>query len=150
MKFIKKVVMAIGMDDDMVERLKPVESMDFLQNCEVHFVTVFNTLNYGFVMGDIPLVYPVEADRKAIELSINDMLKNTSKQILPANFAGKLVFKCLFDQNPKALFSTYVEDVEADLVIIAAREKKGFFESSFTQYVSKHTRANLLVLKPSR
>lgn len=150
MKFINKVVIAVGMDEDMVERLRPVESMEFLQNCEVHFVTVFNTLNYGFVMGDIPLVYPVEADRKAIELTINEMLKNTSKQILPVGFAGRVVHECLFDQNPKSLFSTYVEDVKADLVIIAAREKKGFFESSFTQYVGKHTKANLLVLKPSR
>lgn len=150
MNFINRVVIAVGMDEDMLERLKPVASMEFLKNCEVHLVTVFNTLNYGFVMGDIPLVYPVEADRKAIELTINEMLKNTSKQILPAGFSGKIIHECLFDQNPKALFSNYVEDVEADLVIVAAREKKGFFESSFTQYVGKHTKANLFILKPAR
>lgn len=150
MEFIKKVVVAVGMDEDMEERLKPVTGMDFLNNCEVHFITVFNTLNYGFAMGDFPLVYPVEADKKVIEVTINEMLKATSKKILPAGFKGKVIHECLFDQNPKALFSTYVEDVGADLVIIAAREKKGFFESSFAQYVGKHTKANLFILKPSR
>lgn len=147
MKFAKKVVIAVAMDDDMIQRLEDVKKMEFLKNSEVHLVTVFNTINYGFAFGDFPLVYPIEGDRKAIEESILSMLNYTTSKILPVGFEGKALQRCLFDENPKAKFSQYVNEVKADLVIVATREKKGFFESSFAEYVGKHTHANLLTLK---
>jgi hypothetical protein len=147
MRFAKKVVIAAELSDDMSEVLKSVRSMDFLKHSEVHLVHVFNTIDYGFVFGEFPLVYPVEADRKAISESVMSMLQKTSKEILPPGFEGKMVEHCLFSENPKSKFCEFVKESGADLVIVSSREKHGLFESSFAQYVGKHTAANLLVMK---
>lgn len=144
---LKKVVIAADLTNDISEVLKPIRSMDFLKHCEIHLVHVFNTVDYGFVFGEFPLVYPVEADRNSISESVLSMLRKTGKEIVPAGFEGKVVEHCLFSENPKAKFSNYLKDIHADLVIIASREKHGMFESSFAQYVGKHSATNMLILK---
>jgi nucleotide-binding universal stress UspA family protein len=147
MRFAKKVVIAISLNDDMVETLRVVKHMDFLKNSEVHLVNVFNTVSYAFGFGEFPLVYPVEADRKLIEQSVLAKLVHVSGEIVPESFEGKLIQKCLFSDKPKERFCDYVNDIKADLVIVAAREKRGLFESSFAQYVGKNSKANILTLK---
>lgn len=147
MRFAKKVIIAADLSNDMSDVLKSVRSMDFIKSCEVHLVHVFNTIDYGFVFGEFPLVYPVEADRNAISESVLSMLRKTTKEILPTGFEGKVVERCLFSENPKSKFCDYVKEVGGDLVIISSREKHGLFESSFAQYVGKHSQANLLVMK---
>ena len=121
--------------------------MDFLSLSEVHFVHVFNTFNYSSVIVDFPSVYPVEADLKAVELSVMDLLVRTSAEVLPRNFKGKIIQKFLFDSNPKEKFVAYVDEVRADLVIIPTRQRRGLFESSFAQYVNRHSVANMIFLK---
>lgn len=144
---LKKVVIAADLTNDINEVLKPIRSMDFLKHSEIHLVHVFNTVDYGFVFGEFPLVYPVEADRNSISESVLSMLRRTGKEIVPAGFEGKVIEHCLFSENPKVKFSHYLKDIHPDLVIIASREKHGMFESSFAQYVAKHSATNMLILK---
>jgi hypothetical protein len=147
MSFSKKVVVAVDLGKDLSEVLNPIKEMSFLAQSEIHFVHVFNTITYSFIFGDFPTIYPVEADRSLIEKSIVSILENTSKTHLPSNFQGKVIHQCLFADDAKDKFSEYVKGINADLVLVATREKHGIFDSSFAQYLVKHTNANILVLK---
>lgn len=147
MKFAKKVVVAVGMFDPISKQMEPLKGLNFLSHSEVHFVHVFNMINYSTLTGDFPMVFPVEVDRKSIQESIVGLLKNISKEYMPPGFEGHIHHHCLFDESPKRKFSSFVKESHADLVIIPTREKHGVFESSFAQYVNKHTSANLILLK---
>lgn len=147
MRFAKKVVVAVGLNENVQELMKPLRDMEFLNHSEVHFVHVFNTINYTTLYSEFPLVYPVEADQKKIEESILSFLVSMAKEVMPKNFEGKVIHRCLFGDRPKDKFCHYVDEVKADLVIVPTRQKRGFFESSFAQYVTKHTHANMILLK---
>jgi hypothetical protein len=147
MKFAKKVVVAVGMLDDNLKLLAPMRQMSFLSGCEVHFIHVFNTINYTTLIGDFPMVYPVEVDRNSIQESVVALLVKLSKEVLPTGFEGRVHHKCLFDESPKYKVSNYVKEIHADLVIIPTRQKHNFFDSSFAQYVNKHTSANMIFFK---
>lgn len=147
MKFSRKVIVAVGLSDDYIGMIKPVSEMEFLSHSEIHFVHVFNKMNYTTVFGEFPIVYPVEADLKSLEESIMAHITKVSKEALPKNFSGKVILKCLFDTSPKDLFCDYVNEQKADLVIVPTRQKRGVFESSFAQFVNKHTHANMILLK---
>jgi len=53
----------------------------------------------------------------------------------------------LFGEDPKQAMIRYITEVQGDLIVVASRKERGVFESSFAQYVSKHTLANVLILK---
>lgn len=147
MKFARKVIIAVGLSNEMAELIKSVRDLEFLSHSEIHFVHVFNTMNYTTVFSDFPIIYPVEADLKAVEESVMSYIKKISHEILPKEFEGKIIHKCFFDAIPKQKFCDYVNEQKADLVIVPTREKRGLFESSFAQYVTKHTHANIILLK---
>ena len=147
MKFAEKVVVAVGLSNDMTDMLRPMREMEFLAKSEIHFVHVFNSTNYTTVFSDFPIVYPIEADLKGIDESVLAFLARTTKSVLSEQFQGKIIYKCFFDPNPKSKFSDYVKESKANLVIVPKREKVGFFESSFAYYVNKHTHANMILLK---
>ena len=147
MKFANKVVMAVGSFDDILQQFAQIKSMSFLDDCEIHFVHVFNTINYTALAGDFPVMYPVQADVKEIEKSVTSLLEFNAKKIIPDTFKGKMTFQCLFDQSSKRGFCDYVNDHRFDLVIIPTRIKHDLFESSFAQFVNKHCQSNMILLK---
>lgn len=149
MRFANKVIVAVGQTDSVSisEGLEKLTGMSFLLNCEIHFVHVFKTINYAAVFGDYTAVYPVEADNTLVENAVLASLVKITKYALPPGFEGKIIHKCLFSENPKVEFCDYVEETKADLVIVPTRKKRGLFESSFAQYVSKHTSVNMILLK---
>ncbi|MGE3608637.1 MAG: universal stress protein [Bacteriovoracaceae bacterium] len=146
MKSIKKVVIAINLNESRPEMFQALKGMDFLNESEIHLVHVLQTTVYALGLGQVP-VYPLEKDRQALEESVRLGLENFITGVLPVNFKGKIVNQCLFGEDPKKTFCSHIQEVRPDLVIIAAREKRGLFESSFAQYVNKHTDSNLFIIK---
>jgi len=147
MRFGKKVVLAVGLNPGMFAMLKEVKGMEFLKHSEIHLVSIFKTIDYAYGLGEFSLVFPIVDDRKAIEESIKAALVKLWQDIAPAGFDGKVVPVCLFDEDPKEKFCQYVGESRADTVVVATRKKRGLFESSFAQYVSKHTDADIIILK---
>ena len=147
MTFGKKTIVAMNISDHVTEFLKPLKEMDFLAGSDIQFVFVFNTITYSFGLGEVPLVYPIEADRSVIEQSGLELMVKLTENVLPKNFEGKVSHKILFGDDPKAKFSRYVNEEKADLVIVPTRQKHGIFESSFAQYVNKHTTCSMILLK---
>lgn len=147
MSIFKKIVVAVSAEENIADLLIEIREMNFLTQSEIHFVNVFNTITYSVTMSSGVLIYPIESDRKEIESLVMKNLYAISEKVLPRDFKGKVVLKSLFADSTKDKFVQYVNEEKASLVIVAKREKKGFFESSFAQFVNKHTKANLLLLK---
>ncbi len=147
MKFAHKVAIGLNLAIDSKEEFGSLKHLTFLNDCEIHLVNVFQTTTYSFGLSDSALIYPIQDDRKKLEESIVSSLKKISNKIFDENFRGKIFCHCLFSDNPKVAFSEYVEVKHIDLVILSAREKRGLFESSFTQYVQRHNKASMIILK---
>ena len=147
MPFLHKIAIAVNLNDPNPEVFLSLKDLEFFQRSELHFVNINLTTTYAIGFGEASIVYPLITEQKEIHDSTIVELRRVASQLLPRNFQGKLVTECLFSDDPKRRFCQYVEENGVDTVILAAREKKGLFESSFTQYVTKHTRANVIVLK---
>lgn len=147
MAFAKKIIVAVDFNSEIKNLLNDMKEMTFIQDSEIQFVHVASKITYSFVFSNMPLVYPVEDDRKTIEESTIANLVKLSKEVLPENFTGKVSHHCFFSENPKQGFVEYINTENPDLIIIATRLRKGLFESSFAQYVDKHTQTNMLLIK---
>lgn len=147
MNFANKVAIGVNLAVDAKDEFVSLKELSFLNDCEIHFVNAFQTTTYSFGLGDSALIYPMQDDRKKLEESIVASLKNISSKLFSENFRGKIHCHCLFSDNPKGAFTDFVQSKHIDLVVVSAREKRELFESSFSQYVQRHTKANLLVLK---
>lgn len=145
---IEKVVVAIDLSKNSIETLNQIKGMHFSQDSELHLVHVFeqvpNLMDLSFVFT------PSEKDLAEIQLAI---LKKLEEIKIKLGFENrpKTYLRCLLSSNPKQEFLQYVDSIAPDLVIAAAEEKSGFvglFEGSFTNFLSKFCRANLLLLRP--
>lgn len=147
MSFAKKIVVAVSPEDNIEALLMPIREMVFKNDVEIQYINIFSTITFSHWLNNASIVYPVESERIEIEKITVKRIKEIAQETLPLNFEGKVTAKCLFGEIPKVVFSNYINEENVDLVIIAKREKKGLFESSFAQYVNNHTKANLLILK---
>jgi nucleotide-binding universal stress UspA family protein len=147
MLFANKTVVAINLNQNLEAILAPLRSLEFLKRSEIHFVHVFQSTTYAVGFTEYPLIYPLNEDRQVIEKSINSLLIKLAENLFGKDFEGKVVTRCLFSDNPKKKFCEYVDEEKADLVVIASREKRGLFESSFATYVSRHSQANQIIIK---
>ncbi len=148
MSFPNKVVVAIDFNEELPARLKSLRKLDYLNQSEIHFVHVFPTTTYPFGLGEFPMIFPMEADRDLISQAGLVLMINMTEAALPATFVGKTVPKILFSDDEKGQFARYVKEEKADLVLIFSRKRHGFFDSSFGQYVSKHTDCDVHFIKP--
>lgn len=147
MAFARKLAVAVDLNEPMPEIFSGMKSLGIMKDCDVYFVTVNLTAKYAIGLGESAIVYPLEADQRKIREETLKALQEFAVNVLPAEFNGKFFLECLFSDDPKSKFCQYVKEENIDTVIVSAREKRGFFESSFTHYVNKHSRANIIILK---
>ncbi len=147
MSFARRVAVAINLNEPHLGELNILKDLDFFKDSEIRFVTVHMTTTFAIGLGESSIVYPLLDDQKKIQESSIVALRNLSSHLLGIDFKGKIFHDCLFSDNPKRKFCEYLDENKIDTVITTARKKKGFFESSFTQYVNKHSHANMIILK---
>jgi len=147
MSFAKKVVVGINLGEPLTELFVALKELEFLNESEVHFLSINQTTTYAIGLGESAIIYPLEDDQIKITESALEELKGRTRKLLPESFKGKIVIESLFGDDPKTRFCEYVEEHNIDTIIVAARETRGFFEGSFTQYVTKHSSANVIILK---
>lgn len=147
MKTFRKVAIALDLRDPLPEVYQNLKHYDFLRGSDVHLIYSFMTTTYAFGLGESALIFPMESDRKKLEESVVGMLSDIAKSLFPKDFCGHLSAHCLFSDSPKEKFCEFVEKEKIDMIIVATREKKGLFDSSFSHYLTKHTHSNILILK---
>jgi hypothetical protein len=148
MDSFSKVVIAVNFIDQSLETLKAIHRMEFLASSEIHFVHIVPELTYSTELG-VTLVLPDNDRKNSIRETIVSKMKSISAQVLPYSHKGKVVYECLFSADQKNDFCQYLDDVQANLVIVAARKKRELFASSFTYYIGMNSSVSTLVLKQS-
>lgn len=146
MEFGKKIVVAVDIQIASADQLFQLKWLNILTNAEVHFVHVYQTTIMTYGMGEFCQIYPAEADRKSIAVSVTEVMRKLYEGSVDPG--TKVVTRCLFDENPKEEFCSYAKEVKADTMIIFTRERHGLFDSSFAQYVARHSPCHVLILRP--
>lgn len=145
---ITKVVVAVSLEDSLVEVLKKVKDIRLDPGFEIHLVHVFPVIVYARGMQFSALTYPMDSEKPEIEKQVMEKLSAIESEIFSQH--AKVVKKCLFSSNEKAAFTEYVENTKAEMVIVATRKKHhnfNFFDSSFAQHQLKYSPAFVLVLR---
>lgn len=142
-----KIAIAISLNPELNSNFKQLQPINWPKEAEIHLVNVFHTHNYMLGMEDIPLAYPIEADLEEIKKSTFNYLKRVAREAFDQIPEAQLHFDCLFSDDPKREFCDFVNSQKIDLTIILTRKKRGFFESSFGQYISRHSDPHVLLLK---
>jgi nucleotide-binding universal stress UspA family protein len=144
----KIVVVAVSLEKETHQALLQLKTLDLRPDAEIHLVHVVPVIWYARGMQLSVLTYPLEEERPRIEQAILAKLSAVREELLPLH--TNVTCRCLFDANEKAAFADYALKTQADLVVVASRNKHGvvtLFDSSFAQYQMKHSTANILILR---
>lgn len=145
MELGKRIVIAVDIAKEARGRFDELKELKFNSDSEIHLVYVFQEIGFNFAIDAYSMAYPLVNDRLEIEKSVNGALKDLVKEIFPKDL--KVHTHCLFSENQKEKLCDVSDELKADVVILAARKRHGIFESSFAQYMLKHSERNLLILK---
>lgn len=146
---MKNYVLCASLEEESVNTLKKLKRDLDLKDAKVHFVTVIEIQVYNSELS--AFIYPVESQYKEIESSAVGILKNLAKDLGVSD--ANASFSCFFDHSPESRVKSYLEQVNADLVVTATRGRhgiSGFFSSSFTDFLCKYSPCDVLVLRPSK
>lgn len=145
-----KIVMAVDFNTDSLKTLSQASSLNVDKNTEIHLVHVFEMVLYNFEL--TPILPPSDEDYALIEKLMIEKLEKV-KADLGFGEHKNVVLKCLIAEGARQEFLQYADVVKPDLIIAASQEKSGlagFFEGSFTGFLTKFSRSNLLILRPRR
>lgn len=143
-----KIVVALDMDESCIETLSQIKKLNISKNSEIHLVHIFEYSSASF---DFNIVVPPSPDDlDKIQMIMVDKIK-ALKPTLGLGDHSNVVCHCIISGNAKQEFLNYADSVQAELIIAASKERKGFlglFESSFTSFLNKFSRAHIVVLRP--
>lgn len=144
----KKIVVAVSLEEETRKTLFQLKGMGLSSDAHIHLVHVVPVILYARGLQLSVLTYPLPEERPSIEKAILARLESVKKELFIDH--NNVTCQCLFDENEKAAFADYVLKAQADLVVVASRNKHGvsnIFDSSFAQYQLRHSSANLLILR---
>jgi len=121
--------------------LKDGDSIDLVHIFEKH--TYFSNLS--------TFNFPSESQEEEIRNSIVDILDSYKEKLkAKKNLAININSHCLFSSSPKEEAVNFLEKNKTDVAVVATREKnglKGFFTSSFADYLCRHGKSDVYVTK---
>ena len=143
----KKIVIAVDFDQSTLSTLSLLKDNKITQDAEIHLIHVYeyNFLKYEWMQ----MTGQGRADLPTIEKKINQSLTQVKDKLGLAQ--NKVIAKCLVGNGVRQDFLQYIDQQNPDLVIAASQEKegfKGFFESSFTAFLNKFCRTDILIMRP--
>lgn len=144
----KKVIIAVDLNEASLKTLSQIHNFNFPKDSEIHLVHVFELNFFSFDL--IPNLQPTPENYFLIEKAIEERLMKIKTQLGLENHE-KVVLKCLISGNARQELLEYAEKNGATLIFAASQEKeglKGFFESSFTDFLNKFSNASLIILRP--
>lgn len=142
---MKNVIVALPADADIQKTIfDKLKNLSWLHDAHLHFVHVFKEEYYPYMVPST--VYPSRDQKPTIKSTIEEIFDKLSTNL---DFA-KTSSLCLFHTNPKKGMVEYLDESKANLVICFTPEKHGitgYFHSSFTEFLVKHSPCDVLVLR---
>ena len=142
---MKKVVVCMPLNEELQKKIfAGISKLDWLNDSEVDFVHIFKQESFPYMMP--PTIYPDQTQKMEIQKTLVEIFQGLTKNL---TFKRKS-YHVAFDESPKDGILTYLKDHHADLVITFTKEKhgiKGYFASSFTEYLVKHSPCHVLALR---
>ncbi len=123
-----------------------------VSSAEVHLVHIFETRVYNneFAVS----VYPSPDQYKEVDEAVVRILKEKADDLFKKiTKPQKCIYKCLHSTNVKDEMMEYLKAVNPDLVVVPTRGLsgvKGFFSSSFADFLVRHSPCNILVVRPNQ
>lgn len=146
MNFGNKIVVALDLQDSSSSHLRRLQDLDLPKGAEVQFVYIYQTAITTYGLGEFCQIYPTDPDRSELELAIVSAMMKRCQDV--SGITDNVIYRCLFDENPKEEFCLYAKEVKADTLVVFTRERHGLFDSSFASYAAKHSPCHLIIIKP--
>lgn len=144
---MKKIVLFVSLDEKLMNQSKHVIRHINLHNTEIH---LFHCHKIQVYMNELSIYsYPASEQFPEMEKATNIVLEQFAKEAGFKNY----VCQTVFDSDPKDRAVKYLEDVNAELAVVATKGASGFegiFESSFASYLKKFSPSDILILRPER
>lgn len=121
-----------------------IRKLNWLDDCEIDFVHIFKQESFPYMMP--ATIFPDQAQKLEIQKTLTEIFEGLTKDL---KFKAKK-FHVAFDESPKDGMVNYLKDNNAHLVITYTAEKqgiKGYFASSFTEFLIKHAPCSVLALR---
>lgn len=147
---MQNVVVCVDLNDHCLDTLKKVRKDINFESTTLHFVHVFEIHMYNAEI--VPVIYPNEVQYPEIEKSALDILNKLAREIT-AESRAQYTTKCFFSHSREEKIVHFINEVNADLVVVATRGKhgiEGFFSSSLADFLSKYSPCDVLVIRPRK
>lgn len=147
---MKNIVICVDLNENSLETIKKVHNDLDLSDAIVHFLHVFEIHMYNADI--VPVIYPTEVQYPDIEKSALAILDKLARD-LGISRQENIKNRCFFSHSREEKINSYLDDVHADLAVVATRGKhgiEGFFSSSLADFLCKYSPCDVLVIRPPR
>ncbi len=145
----QKIVIAMPTEDEFMPSISRWGHEYIWTKQEIYFVNVVRTDVYVSEMGVDET--PNKAAQEKIKQHMIDFIKNKASEMMPLTAFKKAHFEVLFAQSPADRLAEFAKEINAGMVVVATRNKRGFsgmFLSSFADRLLRLSPCNVLVLRP--
>ena len=146
----QKIVIAMPTEDEFMPSISRWGHEYVWTHKEVHFIHVARKDFYVHEMGVDEI--PGKVEQENIKKQLLDFIKNKAGEMMPSQAFNKAHFEVIFAQSPADRLAEYAKEINAGMVVVATRNKKGLagiFLSSFADRLLKLSPCDILVLRPN-
>jgi nucleotide-binding universal stress UspA family protein len=146
---MKNIVVCADLNENSLETLKSLHHSSLLENANVHLAHVFEIHMYNADI--VPVIFPTEVQYPDIEVSTLSILNKLAKDL--GTKPEQTTLKCFFSHSREEKIISYINEVHADLVIVATRGKhgiEGFFSNSLADFLCKYSPCDVMVVRPKK
>lgn len=145
---MKNIVICVDLNEKSLDILKRFhQHHQEFKHTTLHFIHVFEIHIYNADL--VPIIFPTESQYVEIEKSTLTILDQLAHDI--GARSDQVQTKCFFSHSREEKIRHYLNEVEADMVVVATRGKhgiEGFFSSSLADFLCKFSPCDVLVLRP--
>lgn len=146
---MKNIVICADLNEASLARIRDLRHDIDLKHAKIHIVHVFEIQYY--VAEFTPYVFPSEEQYSAMEKSTLGILEKLGSDLGCSK--ENLELKCYFGRSSEEKILEYLNISHADLAVVATRGKHGIdglFSSSLTDFLTKYSPCDVLVLRPRK
>lgn len=144
-----EIVLCVGLNEPCLETLAQLADSQLIKNAKkIHLIHCFEIQIYTSELV-APYIFPTKDKYPEIEAATTKILENLAIKLGVEK--DKYALQCFFTESPKKKTKEYLEEVGADLCVVATRGKhgiKGLFSSSFAEHLLKYSPCDIYVLRP--